>query len=172
MILAVDPSGWLTFGGKRVRCALGRSGVSKAKREGDGTTPVGDFPLRRAYYRPDRVAEPDTGLPCRPLKIDDGWCDEPTDPCYNRLVRLPHGGSAETLWRDDALYDIIVVIGFNDDPIERGRGSAIFLHLAKPDYAPTEGCVAVAPGDIGPILAKLGPESLIRIAAAGMDPRS
>lgn len=148
MEIAVWPPGHLQWLGKRVRCALGRGGIRAAKREGDGATPAGMFPLGNVFYRADRLAPPETALPVRALQPDDGWCDDPADPAYNRLVRLPFAGGHETLWRDDALYDVIVELGFNRDPVEPGLGSAIFLHRAKPDYAPTEGCIGLALDDL------------------------
>lgn len=163
MNIAVDPTGWLFHGNQRIRCALGRSGICATKREGDGSTPAGRFPLRRVYFRPDRLPLLKTGLPICPLRHADGWCDAPEDPSYNRPVQLPHPSSAEALWREDHLYDIIVVIGFNDDPPEPGLGSAIFLHLASADYGPTEGCVAVARTDAMAIIENLGPSATIRI---------
>jgi L,D-peptidoglycan transpeptidase YkuD (ErfK/YbiS/YcfS/YnhG family) len=103
-------------------------------------------------YRADRVASPESALPTEPIAPTDGWCDDPSHADYNRMVRLPHEGSCEELWRQDAVYDLIGVLGWNDAPIERGRGSAIFLHVARPDYAPTEGCVALALGDLRRLL--------------------
>ena len=135
------------------RCALGRTGIRVDKREGDGATPAGVFPLREVLYRADRVARPATALPVRPLEPHDGWCDAPTDARYNRLVRLPYGASAEQLWRADRLYDLIVVVGYNDAPVVPGKGSAIFLHVARANYAPTAGCVAFARGHLLRILA-------------------
>ena len=114
------------------------------KREGDGASPAGTFPLVRAFYRPDRLAPPPTGLPLAPLRPNDGWVDDPADPQYNRLVALPYPAHHEEMWRADGLYDLVVVIGYNTDPPVPGRGSAIFLHVARPDLAPTEGCIAVA----------------------------
>lgn len=166
MNIIVDPTGWLLCGKERIRCALGRNGVQAAKCEGDGATPAGRFPVRWLYYRPDRLSPPKTELPSSPMRQADGWCDAPGDPSYNRLVRLPHQGSAEVLWREDHLYDIIVVIGFNDDPPQPGLGSAIFLHLASQDYRPTEGCVAISQPDAIAILRNLGPTSTISINAA------
>lgn len=148
MDIIVSPAGFLEWRGKRYRCALGRGGVTANKREGDGATPAGSFPLRRVLYRPDRLPRPATGLPARRLRPQDGWCDDPDDPNYNRQVRLPYRAHCERLWRDDALYDLIVVLGYNDAPVVPGRGSAIFLHVAHPDYAPTEGCVALARDDL------------------------
>lgn len=143
--IKVTSDGMLRFKGETFVCALGRSGViaAEAKREGDGATPIGTWPLRRVYYRADRISKPDTALPVIALDPEDGWCDDPTHPDYNRPVRFPFDASAEHLWRDDHLYDVIVVLGHNDDPPVPPKGSAIFFHLAKDDYAPTEGCVAV-----------------------------
>jgi L,D-peptidoglycan transpeptidase YkuD (ErfK/YbiS/YcfS/YnhG family) len=118
------------------------------KREGDGASPAGVWPIRRVLYRPDRGSAPTTALPVAAISEDDGWCDAPEDPAYNRPVKLPYPASAERMWRDDHLYDLVVILGHNDDPPVAGLGSAIFLHLAKPDYAPTHGCVAVARADL------------------------
>lgn len=152
MDLIVDPGGYLQLGRARYRCALGRSGVARDKREGDGATPVGSFPLRRLFYREDRITRPRCALATEALSRTDGWCDDPARPEYNTLVARPFSGRHEILWRDDALYDIIAVIGYNDAPVVSGRGSAIFLHVARADYAPTEGCVALAIDDLVQVL--------------------
>lgn len=146
-------AGWMTVGRKTFRAALGRGGVRADKREGDGATPAGVLALREVLYRPDRGPMPACAVPARPLRPEDGWSDDPASASYNRLVRLPAAGSAEALWREDSLYDIIGVLGWNDDPVVPGRGSAIFLHLARPDATPTEGCLALAPGDLREVLA-------------------
>jgi len=139
------------------RCATGRGGVTRAKREGDGATPIGRWPLRRVLYRPDRLAAPATRLPCAAVDPRDGWCDDPEHPAYNRPVKLPFAASHEVLWRDDGLYDVVVVLGHNDDPPVPGAGSAIFLHVARPDHAPTAGCVALARDHLLSALERLGP---------------
>jgi L,D-peptidoglycan transpeptidase YkuD (ErfK/YbiS/YcfS/YnhG family) len=144
----VGGDGVFQFGALRCRAALGRGGVTTDKREGDGATPLGPLAVRRVLYRADRVGRPRTRLPVLPLAPHDGWCDDPADADYNRPVRLPHPGRHEALWRADGVYDVIGVLGWNDGPVERGRGSAIFLHVARPDYAPTEGCVALALPDL------------------------
>jgi L,D-peptidoglycan transpeptidase YkuD (ErfK/YbiS/YcfS/YnhG family) len=162
--IAVTADGWLAWGGRRVPCALGRGGVRAEKREGDGATPVGTFPLRRVLYRPDRLGPPPTGLPVLALAPDDGWCDDPADPAYNRPVKRPYAGRHEILWRDDGLYDVIGVIGHNDDPPRPHLGSAVFLHVARPDYGPTEGCMALALPDLLALLADCGPEAWLRIS--------
>ena len=158
MKIAVSADGWLEVAGRRRRCALGRGGVVADKREGDGGTPAGRLPLRRVFYRADRLASPPaTGLPVRPLAPDDGWCDAPDDPAYNRPIKHPYPASAERMWRDDGLYDVVVELGWNDDPVTPGRGSAIFLHVARPDWGPTEGCVALPLPDLLDLLALCRP---------------
>jgi L,D-peptidoglycan transpeptidase YkuD (ErfK/YbiS/YcfS/YnhG family) len=148
-------TGWARFGDLALRCALGRSGISADKVEGDGCTPAGRFPIRRLFYRPDRVREIACAFPALPISPADGWCDAPEDANYNRLVTLPYPARHETLWREDALYDLLLVIGHNDDPVVPGKGSAVFLHLAQPDYRPTEGCVAFARADFVRLLEAL-----------------
>jgi L,D-peptidoglycan transpeptidase YkuD (ErfK/YbiS/YcfS/YnhG family) len=144
--------------------AIGRSGVKADKREGDGATPAGRYPLVSILYRPDRVAAPQSRLPVRALAPSDGWVDEPSDANYNRPVTLPYPASAEEMWREDDLYDALVVIGYNMDPVVPGAGSAIFLHVAAPDFAPTAGCIAVEKQVLLGVLPLLGPGSLITIA--------
>jgi L,D-peptidoglycan transpeptidase YkuD (ErfK/YbiS/YcfS/YnhG family) len=148
----VSARGELRWRGRGARCALGRNGIRDDKREGDGATPAGCFPLREVYFRADRLAAPSTGLPASPVSPDLGWCDDPADAAYNRPVRLPYAARHERLWRDDELYDLIVVIGYNDVPVEPGRGSAVFLHVARPDFAPTQGCVAMRLADLSDLL--------------------
>ena len=164
MDLLVDRSGFAAWSAWRLRCAIGRGGFSAHKHEGDGATPVGAFAMRRLLYRPDREARPQTALPSSAISPSDGWCDAPDDPAYNRPVHLPYPASAENLWRDDHLYDLLVVLGYNDDPVVPGRGSAIFLHLASPDFAPTAGCVALGHEDLLAVIAAADPVSRVIIA--------
>jgi L,D-peptidoglycan transpeptidase YkuD (ErfK/YbiS/YcfS/YnhG family) len=117
-------------------------------------------------YRPDRGEAPATALPVGPIAPDDGWCDATEDPDYNRPVRLPHPTSAERMWREDGLYDLVVVLGHNDDPPVAPMGSCIFLHLARPGYLPTEGCVAVSREDMTALLALAKPGDAVEIRAA------
>ncbi len=149
----VQRDGTVSFQGRAFRAALGRGGIRRDKHEGDDATPMGVLPLRRVLYRADRVARPDCAVPVEPLAPDDGWCDDPAHPDYNRMVRLPHPARHEALWREDGVYDVIGVLGWNDAPVVRDRGSAIFLHVARPDFAPTEGCVALALPDLRSLLA-------------------
>jgi L,D-peptidoglycan transpeptidase YkuD (ErfK/YbiS/YcfS/YnhG family) len=168
MIFTAWSDGRFTFEGRETRCALGRSGVVAAadKREGDGASPLGLWPIRRLLYRPDRLARPASRLPAAPIAPDDGWCDAPLDPAYNRPVKRPYGASAEALWREDGVYDLIGVLAHNDHPPVPGLGSAIFLHLARPDFRPTEGCVALTLDVMQALLALAEPGSAIAIRRA------
>jgi L,D-peptidoglycan transpeptidase YkuD (ErfK/YbiS/YcfS/YnhG family) len=159
--------GRLRFDGRNYVCALGRAGILSAKCEGDGGTPVGTFPLRELRYRADRLAKPATVLSAIATEAHDGWCDASTDASYNRLVRLPYPASAETLWREDHLYDLLIVMGYNDAPVAPGAGSAIFFHLAKKKdgvLQPTEGCVALDLADMLAVLAQVTPATCMTIA--------
>jgi L,D-peptidoglycan transpeptidase YkuD (ErfK/YbiS/YcfS/YnhG family) len=149
----VHPDGRFVMGPIARRAALGRGGVRIDKQEGDGATPAGLLPLRRVFYRADRVPIPRAAVALEPIAPDDGWCDDPGHRDYNRFVRLPHPARHEALWRADALYDVIGVLGWNDDPVERGRGSAIFLHVAAADLAPTAGCVGLPRAELMAVLA-------------------
>jgi L,D-peptidoglycan transpeptidase YkuD (ErfK/YbiS/YcfS/YnhG family) len=149
----VTAAGILTLGAGTFQAAIGRGGVREDKHEGDGATPPGLLPLRKLLYRPDRGAAPICAVPVEPIAPQDGWCDDPTHTAYNQRVRLPIDATAEALWRDDAVYDIIGILGWNDAPVRSGRGSAIFLHLARADFAPTDGCIALAPDDLRRVLA-------------------
>jgi L,D-peptidoglycan transpeptidase YkuD (ErfK/YbiS/YcfS/YnhG family) len=157
--------GRLEAGNTSYRAAIGRAGVTGDKREGDGMTPRGTFRLRGCYFRPDRVTRaPQTALPIQELSRHDGWCDDPAHPLYNRLVKLPFAARHEQLWRRDSVYDIIIPLGYNDDPVIPGKGSAIFLHLAQPDWRGTEGCVALARADMLKLLTQVNTETVLEVA--------
>lgn len=157
--------GYLTWRGGKVRAAVGRAGVTLNKREGDGATPTGTFPLVSAFYRADRVPLPRPALPLRALSPSDAWVDDPADRNYNRLVALPYPAHAEPLWLDDQVYDLLVVIGYNMAPVVPGAGSAIFLHIARPDFSPTAGCVAIERASLFRLMPLCGPASTITIRA-------
>lgn len=150
--------GTIERGGLRFACALGRGGRSARKREGDGTTPIGSFAILAVLYRPDR-RRPHTGLPLRRISPADGWCDAPADRNYNRAVRMPYPASHERLWRNDRLYDIVLVLDHNTRPRVHGAGSAIFIHAARHGprggLAATEGCVALPVGQLERLIARL-----------------
>ena len=163
--MLIVQSGILRVGKREYRCVLGRGGVIPAdkKREGDGCTPIGAWPLRACWYRPDRLTAPTTLLPLHTIQPDDGWCDDPAHALYNQHVTPPFPASHETLWREDHAYDLIIPLGYNDNPITPGKGSAIFLHVAQPDYPPTEGCVALSLEDLLALLPELSVESVLEI---------
>jgi L,D-peptidoglycan transpeptidase YkuD (ErfK/YbiS/YcfS/YnhG family) len=160
-----ETRGSATLGELSFPCALGRSGILDPKREGDGGTPAGRFPFRRLLYRADRIPRIETRLPAAHIDPTDGWCDDPAAPDYNRPVTLPHPARHERLWLASPLYDLVVVIGHNDDPVVPGAGSAVFLHVAREDWGPTEGCVAFRPGDLLRILEIISPTDFIAIRA-------
>jgi L,D-peptidoglycan transpeptidase YkuD (ErfK/YbiS/YcfS/YnhG family) len=148
----VYPDGRLVFGGPVFRAAVGQAGITVEKREGDGATPAGILLLRRVLYRADRLPLPRCAVAAEPIAPTDGWCDDPAQQDYNRMIRLPHDGHYEELWRQDGLYDLVGVLGWNDEPVQRRRGSAIFLHVARADFAPTAGCIALSLGDLRQVL--------------------
>ena len=165
LIVTSDAAGaWLDWGAGKRRCAIGPGGIALKGGEGDGITPRGRWPVREIFYRADRIAKPDTVLPLRGIEKDDGWCDAPNDPNYNRLVKLPYPASAENMWREDHLYDLVLVLGYNDDPVVAGKGSAIFLHLARPDFSATHGCVALNYADALGAIEQLQPGDSVEIA--------
>ncbi len=166
VVATVSPTrqrGLLVADGLTVPCALGCSGISGRKREGDGATPRGTWRPVAAYWRADRLPRPPTALPIKALKPQDGWCDDPADRRYNRPVRLPYGGRHERLWRADCLYDVIVVLDFNLARPRKGAGSAIFLHVAGPGFPPTEGCIAVSPQAMRRLLARMDGRTVIAV---------
>ena len=163
-IVRVDcGAGRLTFGDLAMPCAIGRSGAcpADAKREGDGCTPLGIWPIRGVLLRPGQVEASGIGLPWRWIRAQDGWSDDITDPAYNRPVRLPRAFSAESLIRSDDAYDVIIVLGHNDTPPVPGQGSAIFFHLSE--GRPTAGCVAVDRADMLSLLPLLAPGDMMEI---------
>ena len=170
MDLYVGPGdgGWRAVldDGRAWPCIVGHSGVvpADAKVEGDGATPSGAWPVRELRYRPDRLTPPPTDLPVRPLRPGDGWCDEPDHPAYNRPVTLPFDAGHEALWRDDHLYDLVAMLGYNDAPPAPGKGSAIFLHVAPADFGPTSGCIALDQPALEAVLAAMTPDSHVRVA--------
>ena len=167
-IIVASTSGCRTRGlattpGLTIACSLGRAGIGLPKREGDGQTPAGRHRLVAVLYRPDRSKRPRTRLPAIPLRPAMGWCDDPGDRRYNQPVQLPFPANHEHLWRDDHLYDLLVVLDYNLAPARRGAGSAIFLHLAPSGRSPTAGCVAVERRALLRLLARCGPDTVLTI---------
>ncbi len=163
MNLVVHHNGGAVWNGRPLMCVIGYGGVSDHKQEGDGTTPVGAWPAREVFFRGDRITQPITKLPCQSLSPRDGWCDDPLDSQYNRRVELPYPASHEVMMREDGLYDLIVVLGYNDEPVVAGRGSAIFLHVAAPDLKPTQGCIALRPRDLLRVVSAFVPGDIVEV---------
>jgi L,D-peptidoglycan transpeptidase YkuD (ErfK/YbiS/YcfS/YnhG family) len=161
---AGDPCrGWLTFDDQTVPVALGRGGILANKREGDGGTPKGTFRPRQVWWRDDRHPRPRTFLPVRAIRPEDAWCEDPSSRHYNQPMRLDPGQDGDRLTRGDQLYDFIVEIDHNTAPRIAGRGSAVFLHLARPNFSPTAGCVSMTQAAMLRLLRRLGPETKIVI---------
>lgn len=155
--------GLLSVGGRTFLCALGRGGIASNKREGDGATPLGSMALVRAYYRGERVASMSASMPMAMLSTKSGWCDAPGDRNYNCAVTLPYPASHEAMMRNDGLYDIVIVLNYNLRPRLRGRGSAIFFHVAKPELSPTEGCVALPLAVLQKLLPRLSKKTVLTV---------
>ena len=166
MIFEASPKGLLMPDGHRFKAVFGRGGFKPdaKKEEGDEASPIGIYPLRRVLYRADRLSAPRTALSIAPLAKEDGWCDAVDDVAYNQPVTHPYHASAEHLWRDDELYDVLVVLGHNDNPVVPGKGSAIFLHCARADFRPTLGCVALARQDLLQLLELAKPGDMLKIS--------
>ena len=161
---AGDPRrGWLTADGWTVPVALGRGGILANKREGDGGTPSGIYHPLRLWWRADRHSRPQTYLPVRPIRPEDAWCEDPRDRHYNQPIRLIRNQSGDRLTREDHLYDFIVEIDHNAGPRIVGRGSAVFLHLARPNFSPTAGCVSMTKSAMLRLLRRMGPHTKIMI---------
>jgi L,D-peptidoglycan transpeptidase YkuD (ErfK/YbiS/YcfS/YnhG family) len=147
-MILVKNSGYLFFKKKKYKCAIGFAGTKKNKQEGDKATPKGIFKIIKVYYRKDKIGELTTSIEKIPIKKNMGWCDDPLSKEYNKLITIPNNASYEGLHRKDNLYDLIGVINYNTKKIIKGKGSAIFFHVAKAKYTPTQGCVALKKDDL------------------------
>jgi len=153
----------LSMGTMAFTCNIGPAGITYSKSEGDGATPAGRWPMRYVMYRADRVVRPITGLPVERIFPDSGWCDDPASRDYNKPVKLPYAHSHEKLWRNDQVYDMIVVLGHNDNPAIPGKGSAVFMHLCRPDGSATQGCIALRHNHLRQVLLRSGIGTILRI---------
>ena len=160
--------GTLFFKDLVIKCTLGRNGIKKNKIEGDGATPAGIFQLREIFYRQDKITLPSSNLKTSIIEKNYGWCDEPGDANYNSKVILPYHCSTENLWRKDDRYDIVIVLGYNDEPVVSGMGSAIFIHITDSYNRPTEGCIAVKKVDLINIINKCDKNTLCNISYMGI----
>jgi L,D-peptidoglycan transpeptidase YkuD (ErfK/YbiS/YcfS/YnhG family) len=158
-IAAATPLASLSYGNIQIPCAIGSGGIRRTKYEGDGVTPSGRWPLRRVLYRPDRVCRPVSSLPVQRIEPRLGWCDDPASRHYNQPVALPFPARHESMWRDDALYDLVVVVGYNDSPPTRGAGSAIFIHISSEAFRATHGCIGLQRRHLVCLIKHLGPKT-------------
>ncbi len=154
----------LTFGNYKVKCAIGKRGIKTKKREGDLITPKGTFKIKVILYRGDRVKHLKTKINKIKIRKNMGWCDDPKSKQYNKLIKLPFNFNSEMLYRKDNIYDIIIVLNFNMKPVVKNKGSAIFIHVAKKNYSPTKGCVALKKFELRKLIEKIKKKTLIKIS--------
>lgn len=154
---------FLRIGHYKIKCTIGKRGISKNKREGDLCTPSGEFRFESLLYRKDRVKHFKTSIPKKNIKKNMGWCDDPHSMMYNRLIKFPFSFSAEKLFLKKSVYDLVLVMNYNRNPIIRNKGSAIFLHLTDKKFNPTKGCVAIQKNDFLKILPKIKKKTKIII---------
>ena len=147
-MIIVKKTGYLKYKNFKFRCALGKGGIKKKVKEGDNITPKGIFKIIKIYYRPDKINKIISSIKKIKIKKNMGWCDDPSSSYYNKQVKLPSKYNHERLYRKDNLYDLILVLNYNTNPIIKNKGSAIFLHIAKKKYQPTKGCVALKKQDL------------------------
>ena len=162
-MIIVKKSGYLKYKNLKFRCALGKGGVKKKTMEGDNITPKGTFKIIKIYYRSDKIKKIETLIKKNKIKKNMGWCDDPNSRFYNKLINLPTKYSHEKLYRNDNLYDLIVVLSYNTNPIIKNKGSAIFLHIAKNSYRKTKGCIALKKNHLIKIISKIKKNTKIKI---------
>lgn len=162
-MINVSKFSFLSFNNKKFKCSIGKNGLTNNKMEGDLKTPMGKFKFIKCYYRSDRIKKPQTRLPCKKITKDIGWCDDSNSKYYNKEVKVSKKFSLEKLYRQDHVYDILIVLNYNSKPIIKGKGSAIFFHISKKNYTPTKGCVAVSRKLLLEILKKVKKNSIIKI---------
>ena len=155
---------FLYFSKYRLRCAIGKRGITYNKKEGDQKTPRGTYKLETVFYRKDRVKSLKTLLKKTIVKRNMGWCDSSKSKFYNKLIKFPFSDSAEKMWLKEKIYDIIIIINYNSNPIIKNKGSAIFLHIAKKNYSPTKGCIAICKKDMFLLASKINRKTKLIIS--------
>ena len=154
---------YLTYNDYKIKCAVGKRGISYKKKEGDLITPKGKFRIKGLFYRKDKINTLKTKIKKKAIKKNMGWCDDPKSSKYNKLINYPFNYSSEKLYRTDNIYDIVVVLNFNMNPVKRNKGSAIFIHVAKRKFNPTKGCVAIKKIELKKLLKIVNYRSIIKI---------
>jgi len=162
-MIIVKKTGYLKYKNLKFRCALGEAGIKKKKKEGDNITPKGEFKIIKVYYRDDKVKNITTSIKKLKIKKNTGWCDDPNSKFYNKQIKLPSKFSHEKLYRDDNLYDLILVSNYNMNPIIKNKGSAIFIHVAKNSYERTKGCIALKKEHLIKLLSQIKKDTKIKI---------
>jgi L,D-peptidoglycan transpeptidase YkuD (ErfK/YbiS/YcfS/YnhG family) len=162
-VIIINKSGYLKYKNLKFRCALGKAGIRKKKREGDNITPKGTYKIIRMYCRKDRIRQVKTKIRIYKINKKIGWCDDPKSEKYNQLIKLPTKFGHEKFYRKDRLYDLILVLNYNMNPIIKNKGSAIFIHLARRNYYPTKGCIALSKNNLLMILNKINKNTQIKI---------
>ena len=162
-MIIINKSGQLKYKNLKFKCALGKAGIGKKKQEGDNVTPSGTFKIVKIYYRSDRIKKIYSKFKAIEIKKNMGWCDDPNSKYYNQLINLPSRYSHEKLFKVKNIYDIIVVLNYNMKPIIKNKGSAIFIHIAKKNYLPTQGCIALKKNDLLKLLSKIRKNIKIKI---------
>jgi L,D-peptidoglycan transpeptidase YkuD (ErfK/YbiS/YcfS/YnhG family) len=164
-MIIVRKSGHLIYKNLKYRCAIGKAGIKKKQKEGDNITPKGTFKITRVYYRSDKVKNISTSIKKIKINKNMGWCNDSKSPFYNREIKLPSKFSFEKLYRNDNLYDLLAVLNYNTNPVEKNKGSAIFIHIAKKRFKPTAGCIALQKKDLMNLMRVIKKNSKIKISA-------
>ncbi len=162
-MIIINKSGYLKYKDIKFKCALGKSGIRKKKIEGDNITPKGTFKIIKIYYRKDRITKINSAFKLIEIKQTMGWCDDPKSKKYNQLIKLPSKYGYEKLFRDDRIYDLILVLDYNMYPVIKNKGSAIFIHIAKNNYCKTKGCIALKREDLIEIISKIKKDTKVII---------
>ena len=162
-MIIINKSGYLKYKDIKFKCALGKSGIGKKKIEGDNITPKGTFKIIKIYYRKDKITKINSAFKLIEIKKNMGWCDDPKSKKYNQLIKLPSKYKHEKLFRNDRIYDLILVLDYNMNPTIKNKGSAIFIHIAKNNYCKTEGCIALKREDLIEIVSKIKRDTKIII---------
>ena len=162
-MIIINKSGYLKFKNLKFKCSLGKSGIGEKKIEGDNITPEGTYQIIRVYYRKDRIKKIKAKIKLFEIKKNFGWCDQPNSKFYNRLIDIPNKLSHEKLYRKDNIYDVIIVLNYNMNPTIQYKGSAIFIHVAKRNFTPTKGCVAISKKNLLYLIERISKKTKIKI---------
>jgi L,D-peptidoglycan transpeptidase YkuD (ErfK/YbiS/YcfS/YnhG family) len=163
-MIIISKSGCLKYKDLIFKCAIGKAGIRKKKKEGDKITPIGAYKIINIYYREDRIKKIPTKFRLNKIKKNMGWCDDPRSKKYNKLIKLPSKYRHEKLFRKDNIYDLVMVLNYNTSPIIKNKGSAIFIHIAKKNYKKTLGCIALKKTDLIKLLKKINKKTKVIIS--------